>query len=305
MKKTKGIHHITAIVGDPRENLHFYETVLGLRLVKQTVNFDDPGTYHLYFGNETADPGTIITFFPWPGARKGRRGGGQVGTTVYAVPEGSLSYWEERLKAFGISSDYTERFGERYLGFQDVHGLHLELMEKKLPQRSQDASVGILGFSGAVLLSVAPEKTMRALSETMGYEKGEEDEIYVRFRSEADLGNIIDVDKRSYERGEFSVGTVHHIAFRAQDDEDHLSWQSHVADKGHYVTEVKDRNYFNAIYFREGGGILFEIATDTPGFSVDEPLSFLGETLKLPVQYEKRREELTKHLIPLREKVTK
>jgi len=305
MKKTKGIHHITAIVGDPRENLHFYETVLGLRLVKQTVNFDDPGTYHLYFGNETADPGTIITFFPWSGARKGKRGGGQVGTTVYAVPEGSLPYWEKRLKGFGISFQYTERLGERYLEFEDVHGLQLEFTERKLPQRSQDESAGILGFSGALLLSVVPEKTIRALIETMGYEKVQEDDTYVRLRSEADLGNIIDVDKRSYERGEFSVGTVHHIAFRAQDDEDHLSWRRHVAEEGHYVTEVKDRNYFNAIYFREGGGILFEIATDTPGFSVDEPLSSLGETLKLPVQYEKRREELTKQLIQLREKVNK
>lgn len=305
MKKTKGIHHITAIVGDPRENLHFYETVLGLRLVKQTVNFDDPGTYHLYFGNETADPGTIITFFPWPGARKGRKGGGQVGTTVYAVPEGSLPYWEKRLKGFGISFQYTERLGERYLEFEDVHGLQLEFTERKLPQRSQDESAGILGFSGALLLSVVPEKTIRALIETMGYEKVQEDDTYVRLRSEADLGNTIDVDKRRYERGEFSVGTVHHIAFRAEDDKDHLSWRRHVAEEGHYVTEVKDRNYFNAIYFREGGGILFEIATDTPGFSVDEPLSSLGETLKLPVQYEKRREELTKQLIPLREKVNK
>lgn len=269
------------------------------------MNFDDPGTYHLYFGNETADPGTIITFFPWSGARKGKRGGGQVGTTVYAVPEGSLPYWEKRLKGFGIPFQYTERLGERYLEFEDVHGLQLEFTERKLPQSSLDASHGILGFSGALLLSVVPEKTIRALTETMGYEKVQEDDTYVRLRSEADLGNIIDVDKRSYERGEFSVGTVHHIAFRAQDDEDHLSWRRHVAEEGHYVTEVKNRNYFNAIYFREGGGILFEIATDTPGFSVDEPLSSLGEALKLPAQYEHRRDELTKQLIPLREKVNK
>lgn len=303
MKRTKGIHHITAIVGDPRENLYFYETVLGLRLVKQTVNFDDPGTYHLYFGNETADPGTIITFFPWLGARRGRRGGGQVGTTVYTVPEGSLAYWEERLSKFGVSTEYIERFGEKSLAFEDAHGLMLELTERGNFRGTQEKSTDILGFSGAVLLSVAPKKTIRTLIETMGFEFLQEDENYVRLRSEADFGNLIDVDKRSYQRGEFSVGTVHHIAFRAEDDMDHLSWQKHVAERGHYVTEVKDRNYFNAIYFREEGGILFEIATDTPGFAVDEPLETLGEELKLPKQYEPLRNELQKRLIPLREKV--
>lgn len=300
MKKTKGIHHITAIVGHPAENLHFYETVLGLRLVKKTVNFDDPGTYHLYFGNGTADPGTLITFFPWPNARQGKVGGGQVGTTVYAVPQGTLSYWAKRLQNFGIETRQGERLGEKYLSFQDVHGLQLELTERKRSGAVDENSHEIFGFAGAVLLSVAPQKTMNALSDTMGFVKVGEDEVYARYQSEAELGNIVDVDKRAYPRGDFSVGTVHHIAFRAENDEDHLSWQNHVQKRGHYVTEVKDRNYFNAIYFREGGGILFEIATDTPGFAVDEPMESLGETLKLPRQYESRRSEIERSLIPLK-----
>ncbi|TRZ39496.1 ring-cleaving dioxygenase [Niallia circulans] len=304
-KKTMGIHHITAIVGHPQENVDFYAGVLGLRLVKQTVNFDDPGTYHLYFGNEGGKPGTIITFFPWAGARQGVVGDGQVGVTSYAVPVGALSFWEERLEKFNIPYEKAERFGEVYLEFSDPHGLQLQLVERASGEVNTwtfgnvTSDVAIKGFGGATLLSAQPEKTAELLEHVMGLEVvGQEDNI-IRFRSTADIGNIIDLKTTTIGRGEMGVGTVHHIAWRATDDADQLDWQEYIADKGYGVTAVRDRNYFNAIYFREHGEILFEIATDPPGFAHDETLETMGTNLKLPAQYEQHRAQLEKVLIPI------
>ncbi|GAA0292473.1 glyoxalase family protein [Gracilibacillus halotolerans] len=305
MKQTAGIHHITAIVGHPQENIDFYAGVLGLRLVKKTINFDDPGTYHFYFGNETGKPGTIITFFPWINAHRGKIGGGQVGVTTYAIPPGKLSYWEQRLKKFHIQSKRTERFGEAYLQFEDPHGLHLELVEREEGERNNwtfgdvTPDVAIKGFAGAVLLSVQPNKTIRTLQQVMGLEKIAEEDHFIRFQSTGDIGNRIDVKKVPVERGSFGVGTVHHIAWRARDDEDQLQWQRYISEQGFGVTPVRDRNYFNAIYFREHGEILFEIATDPPGFMQDESVENLGQHLKLPSQYEQHRREIEARLVPV------
>lgn len=304
-KKTTGIHHISAIVGHPQENVDFYAGVLGLRLVKKTVNFDDPGTYHLYFGDEGGKPGTIITFFPWPNAYQGRIGDGQVGVTTYVVPEGALPFWANRLATFSIQFRKAERFGEQVLQFDDPHGLHLELVARKegdpngweIGNITQD--VAIKGFGGATLYSSHPEATAKVLTELLGLEMVATEAEFTRYQSSADIGNIVDLKMVPGRKGQMGVGTVHHIAWRAKDDEDHLEWQQYVADHGQYVTDVKDRNYFNAIYFREAGEILFEIATDPPGFAHDESYETMGNELKLPLQYEHNREELESTLVPI------
>ncbi|CAK8581728.1 ring-cleaving dioxygenase [Priestia megaterium] len=303
-KKTAGIHHITAIVGHPQENVDFYAGVLGLRLVKQTVNFDDPGTYHLYFGNEGGKPGTIITFFPWANARQGKIGDGQVGVTSYVVPKGAMDFWEQRLAKFGIPATKMERFGEQYLEFDDPHGLHLEIVEREEGEKNTwqageiKPDVAIKGFGGATLLSVKPHETAQLLEDVMGLKKIGEEGDFIRFQSSADIGNVIDLKLTTIGRGQMGVGTVHHIAWRAKDDEDQLEWQKYVADSGYGVTAVRDRNYFNAIYFKEHGEILFEIATDPPGFAHDESLETMGEKLMLPEQYETHRDQIEKALIP-------
>ncbi len=308
VQKSMGIHHITAIVGDPQENVDFYAGVLGLRLVKKTVNFDDPGTYHLYFGDNTAKPGTIITFFPWGNAYKGKIGDGQVGVTTYAVPAGALAFWEKRLEKFKVPFSKTTRFEEDYLTFDDPHGLHLELVERhqgepntwSIGEVTED--VAIKGFGGATLYTANAEKTAELLETVMGFEKiGEEDGL-LRLRAASDLGNIIDVKLFQVGTGRMGVGTVHHIAWRALDDADQLDWKQQVETYGLGVTPVQDRNYFNAIYFREYGDILFEIATDPPGFAIDESPETLGEALMLPAQYERHRKDLQRDLPPIKVK---
>ena len=303
-KRTMGIHHITAIVGHPQENVDFYAGVLGLRLVKQTVNFDDPGTYHLYFGNGGGKPGTIITFFPWAGARQGTIGGGQVGVTSYVVPKGAIEFWEKRLEKFNVSFSKMERFGEEYLEFDDPHGLHLEIVEREEGEVNTwnfseiTSEVAIKGFGGATLLSTRPKKTAELLENIMGLERIGEEGDFVRFRSTAEIGNIIDLNLTPTGRGQMGVGTVHHIAWRASDDQDQLDWKKYVECYGYGVTPVQDRNYFNAIYFREHGEILFEIATDPPGFAHDETRETMGEKLMLPEQYETHRGQIEQGLLP-------
>lgn len=306
MKKTAGIHHITAIVGHPQENVDFYGGVLGLRLVKKTINFDDPGTYHLYFGNGGGKPGTIITFFPWVGAYQGKIGDGQVGVTSYVIPVGAMPFWENRLEKLGVLFNKESRFGETYITLEDPHGLRLELVEREDGEANNwtfgdiTAEVAIKGFGGAILFSSQPEKTAKTLEEVMGLEKIAEEGDLIRFKSIGEIGNVIDLKTTSRGRGQMGVGTVHHIAWRAEDDKDQLDWQQYVGNHGYGVTEVKDRNYFNAIYFREHGEILFEIATDPPGFAHDESLETMGENLMLPYQYEKYRERLNNELIPIK-----
>ncbi len=303
--KTQGIHHITAIVGNPQENVAFYAGVLALRFIKQTVNFDDPETYHLYFGNESGAPGTAMTFFPWPNAYRGTIGGGQVGVTRFAVPRGALSFWRERLTSEGVVCKDKTRFNETVLAFSDPHGLRLELVEHEESPVSRyaydgvDSTVAIKGFAGATLYSTAPEKTHRTLTDVLGFERVVEDDERIRYRASGPLGNTVDVIKKAASRGTMGVGTVHHIAYRAADDDAHAAFRSRVQESGLRVTPFIDRLYFRSIYFREYGDVLFEIATDDPGFTVDEPLEALGETLRLPPQHEHLREGLKGKLKPI------
>ncbi|RRN69289.1 ring-cleaving dioxygenase [Peribacillus simplex] len=303
-KKTMGIHHITAIVGHPQENVDFYAGVLGLRLVKQTVNFDDPDTYHHYFGNEGGKPGTIMTFFPWAGARQGIIGDGQVGVISYVVPKSSLVFWEKRLDKFNIPFTKKERFGEIYLEFDDPHGLHLEIVERENGEANNwnfgdvTPEAAIKGFGGTTLLSTQPNKTSELLEKVTGLEFVGKEGDFARYRSTADIGNIIDLKLTPIGLGQMGVGTVHHIAWRASDDQVQSDWQKDIADNGYGVTPVRDRNYFNAIYFREHGEILFEIATDPPGFAHDESQETMGENLMLPEQHEQFRGQIEQDLLP-------
>ncbi|KQU25201.1 ring-cleaving dioxygenase [Bacillus sp. Leaf13] len=310
-KQTKGIHHITAIVGNPQENVDFYAGVLGMRMVKKTVNFDDPGTYHLYFGDESGSPGSIITFFPWPDAYQGRIGSGQVGITTYVVPEGSIEFWELRLSKFNIEFEKATRFGEEYLEFNDPHGLHLELVARKEGKNNEwsfggvPADKAVKGFGGAVLLTAKPDKTMKLLEEVMGLKKIAEEGDFIRFKSNSDIGNLIDIKKTIMPIGKMGVGTVHHIAWRANDFDDHKDWREHIGSFGYGVTPFTDRQYFDAIYFREEGGILFEVATDPPGFAHDESKETMGSKLMLPPWLEEKREIMEKTLLPAVPRVLK
>lgn len=304
-KQTSGVHHITAIAGKSQENIDFYVGVLGLRLVKKTVNFDDPGTYHFYFGDERGNPGTIMTFFPWKNIPQGRVGSGQVGYTTFVIPTGSYNFWEERLNRFGIKTEKETRFGEEYLKFEDPHGLKLEFVEREEgPNNTWEfngvtTDVAIKGFGGAVLYSGSPRKTAEFLENGLGFKKVAEEDMYLRFRSTSDIGNTIDVPVKAFPRGEMGAGTVHHIAWRANDYEDQQSWRQYISDKGLQPTDILDRQYFTSIYFREWGGILFEIVTDTPGFDTDEPLDKLGEDLKLPEWLEHHRNQIENIVDPI------
>lgn len=303
--KTAGIHHITAFASDPQANVDFYASILGLRMVKKTINFDAPEVYHLYFGDEAGSPGTIITFFPWPQSRRGKVGGGQVGVTTYVIPPGSIGFWEERLARFSIDTERAVRFGETFVQFKDNEGLLLELVERAEGKASQWAFGGITaaqaikGFGGAVLYSIDPEQTAVVLEQVMGLTKAGEEGGFMRFHSTGELGNRIDMPLAAQPWGAGGAGTVHHIAWRAADADEHVRWREQVAAGGLQPTPVVDRQYFNAIYFREAGGILFEIATDPPGFAVDEPAAELGGKLMLPSWYEPQRGQIEANLLPI------
>lgn len=302
--QTAGIHHITAFVRNPQTTADFYAGVLGLRLIKKTINFDAPEVYHLYFGNEIGSPGTIITFFPWENSRKGKVGGGQVGYTTYVVPADAFDFWRERLAKLNVAFTQTSRFGEQYLQFEDPDGLKLEIVAREQGAESKWAFGGIpvskavKGFGGAILYSTAPAQTAELLVNVMGLEKVGQEGAYARFKATGDLGNLIDVNVDSMEPGHGGSGTVHHIAWRAKDDAEHALWRSHVESNGFQPTPIVDRQYFNAIYFREAGGILFEIATDPPGFARDEEPERLGEKLMLPAWYEGHRTQIEQLLSP-------
>ncbi|EOW9528617.1 ring-cleaving dioxygenase [Bacillus cytotoxicus] len=304
--KIAGIHHISSMVNDAQRTIDFYAGVLGLRLIKRTINFDRPEVYHLYFGNQPGEPGTVITFFPWPKQLKGRIGMGQVGVTGYMIPTGSMSFWEERLQKFHVEFQKSTRFEETYLQFQDPDGLQIELVERDGGNSQNAWSFGgigvenaIRGFSGATLYSAKPNKTSELLEHIFGLECIGEDDGFLRFQAEADIGNMIDIKLTASIRGLMGAGTVHHIAWRARDEEEHQQWWFMLKEKGYYPTEILDRNYFKALYFHEEGGILFEIATDPPGFTVDESIDALGEKLMLPSWLEEKRDELKELLPPI------
>lgn len=291
MLKTAGIHHITAMVNDAQRTIDFYASVLGLRLVKKTINFDRPEVYHLYFGDKAGNPGTVITFFPWEKQLKGRIGMGQVGVISFSIPKGSFPYWKNRLETFDIPYEVTNRFGESYMQFIDPDGLVLELVD-----RDTNGDHEILGFAGTTLISAQPNKTAVVLESMLGFQMVGEEEGYLRFKSSASIGNIVDIKLLPSVRGLMGAGTVHHIAWRASDESELSEWKMLLERNGYHPTEIKDRNYFKAIYFHEGGGILFEIATDPPGFTVDEHIEHLGESLQLPSWLEEKRKELEEML---------
>jgi predicted esterase/catechol 2,3-dioxygenase-like lactoylglutathione lyase family enzyme len=296
-----GIHHITAIASSAVENLAFYENVLGLRLVKKTVNFDDPYTYHLYYGDEEGSPGTIITFFPWEKLPPGKAGAGMITAIAFAIPLDSLDFWRRRLDQHNIARQETLRFGERVIQFKDPHGLALELIGiVTLP--SQDDSVAVLpadtrirGFHSATALLDSLESTHKLLSDIMGMELHGQEQNRHRYGMQggANMGSFYDVviDKQ-VAIGRQGGGTVHHIAFRTPSFQQHAAWQKRLKEKRFEVTPIIDRKYFKSIYFHEPGGVLFEIATDPPGFDIDEAIEELGHTLMLPKPYEPIRTEI-------------
>jgi len=305
-----GIHHVTAITSDPQRNLDFYTGVLGLRLVKLTVNFDDPRSYHLYYGDELGHPGTILTFFAWPGVPKGRQGTGQVTVTSFSIPQASLDYWMERLGQQGVSyKGPASRFDETILALQDPDGLALELVAH--PQADyrpawQEGPVpaphGIRGIHTVTLSEDGYERTAQLLTKTFGFRPlGEENNVFRYEVGEGGPGAYADIRcAPELRRGLVAAGTVHHVAWRTPTDEQQQAWRRVLAGLNLNVTPVMDRKYFRSIYFREPGGILFEIATDAPGFAVDEPVEQLGTHLELPPWLERERSELEQMLPPLR-----
>jgi glyoxalase family protein len=301
--KIRGLHHVTAIASDPQQNLDFYVGLLGLRFVKRTVNFDDPGTYHFYFGDNRGTPGTILTFFPWPGARRGIRGTGQVEATAFSIPLNSLGFWLERLQQQHVTAEKTStRFGEEVIRFLDPDGLLIELIASSgqgkvdpWPDSPVSAEHAVRGFHSVSAALEGYERTARLLTETFGYRVVDESGNRFRFVSadNAALGRIIDLlCQPDAAMGRVAAGSVHHIAFRAKDQAEQLQWRERLVDLGYNVTPVIDRTYFHSIYFREPGGVLFEIATEPPGFTLDEKLEELGMHLRLPPWMDSARSQI-------------
>ncbi len=309
-KKIAGLHHVTAIASDPQRNLDFYIGLLGLRLVKRTVNFDDPGTYHFYFGDARGTPGTILTFFSWPGARRGHRGVGQIEATAFAISPDSVGYWLDRFKEQHVTAEKTSaRFGEEVIRFTDPDGLLLELVTsdsiaqvESWADSTVPAEHSLRGFHSVSATLEGYERTAQLLTESFGYRLVKESGNRFRFvaPSESGPGRIVDLlcmpDSRA---GHVAAGSVHHIAFRAKDDNEQLQWREHLVELGYDVTPVIDRTYFHSIYFREPGGILFEIATEPPGFTLDEPIEELGSKLRLPAWMEAARSQIEQVLPPI------
>lgn len=308
MAKSAGIHHITGITGDGKKNFGFYTKTLGLRFVKRTVNFDDPSAWHLYYGNETGAPGSALTFFLWNGVRPGSQGMGQAVEVGYAIPKGSLGFWKKRLQSEGIAASESERFGDKLLSLSDSEGMKIELVETATAANASAWADGpvpiehaVRGFSGITLRPHNGTRTGEVLKDGFGYANGGTDGARQRFLGSADIGAHIDlVIEKEQPRGAQGAATLHHVAFRAANDADEME----IANRIQNVlcidtTEQIDRMYFRSIYFREPGGILFEIATDSPGFTWDEPKETLGTALKLPPWYEKDRERIAAALPPL------
>ena len=310
MNKIQGIHHITAVAGDPVRNWRFYTQTLGERLVKKTVNFDDPGTYHLYYGDKQGSPGTILTFFPWSNMPKVRTGNNQVSATTYAIDENSLDYWTQRLQEEGVEADAFTLFGESGLAFTDPDGMPVELIgvseAPALPAWEGSpvpAEHRLRGFHSATSTIPSSPQSLKLLTDVFGMsvQGEEENRIRLAFGGEKpETGGFYDlvVDPKLENFG-LGAGIVHHIAFRAKDIDHEAKLREALKDFGLYPTGHVDRDYFMSVYFREPSGILYEIATDTPGFTRDEELEALGTGLKLPKQHEHLRDRLEKVLTPI------
>jgi len=303
-----GLHHVTAIASDPQANLDFYAKTLGLRFVKKTVNFDDPGTYHLYYGDAVGHPGTVMTFFPWQHLPPGAGGTGEVGVTQFAVPEGALDYWKARVDASGgrVLQEGVG-FGERQVLAEDQDGLTFSLAEKAVDSRTPwlgagiDEDAAIRGFNGVTLTLADQTATGELLTGLMGYERVGAQGNLTRYRNlNGDDANIVDIIEDPVGRhAQQGAGRVHHVAFNVENRAAQLALRDQLLAAGHEVTPVIDRNYFFAIYFRSPGGVLFEVATNEPGFTVDEAEDTLGQGLKLPAQHESLRARIEAVLPPL------
>ena len=303
-----GIHHVTCITGDVQRNVDFYVSVLGLRFIKKTVNFDVPDTYHLYFGDRLGTPGTAMTFFGWPHLPWKPQGTGQVSVVSFAVPAASVDFWTRRLEQLGVAVTRTDRFDAEVIVLDDPDHIRLELVGEATDARwtpwregPVDPEHAIRGFHSVTLCVRDDEATVRLLTRMMGFRQVGRDGNRTRFQTgEGGPHSLVEVlAAPEAPAGEEAVGTVHHVAWRALDDAHQLAWREVDAGEGLQVTPVIERKYFRSIYFREPGGVLFEIATDRPGFTVDEPAEALGSSLQLPPQYEGRRDSLKFNLPPI------
>ncbi|MCW3090123.1 MAG: ring-cleaving dioxygenase [Ferruginibacter sp.] len=300
--KIAGLHHITAIAGNAKRNYDFYTGVLGLRMVKKTVNFDDPGTYHFYFGNETGAPGTILTFFPWEGIGTGRIGTGMASEIGYAVPIGSLGFWAERFQQLGVQHETNiERFGEKLLSFTDPDGLKINLIEplqddQRKPWQAAGVTEkeGLKGFHSIVLTLNDIKATAEILTDVFEYRLQAQEGNRYRFITDAvENASIVDLEEApELGRGVNAAGTNHHVAFRVANEDILMNYRAKIAARGLSITPKIDRDYFFSLYFREPGGVLFELATDNPGFATDETAEALGSSLRLPKQYEPSRAKI-------------
>ena len=303
-----GLHHVTAIATDPQSNVDFYTRALGLRLVKQTVNFDAPDTYHLYYGDEHGSPASLLTFFPWPGISGGRQGAGMSTATAFSVPGASLGWWHQRLQALHVDTDRPgTRDEEEVLSFRDPDGMVIELVASDGDHRSGwdgvaeiPAEHAVRGLHAITLSERQLDPSATMLTELLGMSVVAEEGDRSRFAmAGGPSGALVDVLPGVRDRGLQAGGTVHHVAFRAPDLATMTTWQRELSGRGVSVTQILDRQYFKSIYFREPGGVLFEIATDAPGFAIDEPLLELGRHLKLPPWLEPSREQIAAALPPL------
>ncbi len=304
--KILGLHHITAIAGNAKQNFDFYTKVLGLRMVKKTVNFDDPGTYHFYFGDEQGTPGSILTFFPWEGIGQGKTGTGMVTNIAYSVPQGSLEFWSDRFKQFNVKHGLIgEIFGEQFLPFSDPDGLKINLVvpgkidtRKPWVTNEVTANEAPKGFHGIVLTLKNIKATAEVLTDIFGYRLLSQEGNRYRFITDAiENAAIVDlVESPDEQAGINAAGTNHHVAFRVQNEDILMSYREKIAGKGLSITPKIDRDYFFSLYFREPGGVLFELATDNPGFATDEKPDELGTALKLPKQYEAYRSKIEERL---------
>jgi glyoxalase family protein len=308
---TPGIHHVTCIAGDPQRNVDFWVETLGLRLVKRSINQDDPGTYHFFFADAEGTPGTSMTFFPWEDLPQGKVGTGQVSRTAFRVPAGSLDYWESRFDDYGVEyDDRVERFGETVLPFSDPDGLPVELVETEIPDDDPvvpwtefvPSEYAIRGFHSVTLWLADPDPT-EGLLETMGFERvGTEaaqgdtpGDRRTRFTAAGPVGKYVDV-LPTVEGGRQGHGTVHHVAFQTPTDEDQQAMRSAIRGEGLSPTTQIDRHWFRSVYVREHGGVLFELATSGPGYTSDEPLDDLGGRLVLPGRFEAQRDQIEAQL---------
>lgn len=300
-----GLHHITAIADNAKVNFDFYTRVLGLRMIKKTVNFDDPKTYHFYFGDESGTPGSILTFFPWQGIGRGKTGSGMATEIGYSVPDGSLEFWKQRFEALHIvHGEISEKFGEKFLSFEDPDGLKFNLVEAANDDRKSwntsevSPANATRGFHNVVLTLRSTIATACILTEIFGYIFSKKEGNISRYITNAvEYANIVDLaEAPELSRGNGAAGTNHHVAFRVKDEATLMKFRERILRKGLHITEKINRDYFFSLYFREPGGVLFEIATENPGFATDETLENLGSSLQLPVQYQKGRAEIEANL---------